>query len=298
MPSVRVLDSAKSASAASAPRGCVNCGGAVAEFCSGCGQRTPTALDYSLGTLLRAAVGHLTNYDGRLLATVRKLFFSPGQLARDHFEGRRARHLDPFRIFLLSNLLAWLIVPHTEMYGFSLKAALRVALLAPTWARALVARASLSGVTVATFGQRIDAVSASQNSLTVLCLVPLLALGISLVLSGRGFRFVQHLVFTAHFYCIHLCGVLILLGFVLRPVYRLGKAHALTASLVEPLGNLWTQHLLMAPALIAYLYFAMARAYALTPRQSAWRAVAVGLWACVVSRAFFDVSFAMVLFRA
>ncbi|MDB4967166.1 MAG: hypothetical protein JWN44_2855 [Myxococcales bacterium] len=277
----------------------MNCGSAlVEEFCAGCGQRTPTPRDYSMRTLFSAAIGHLTNYDGRLVATVRKLFFRPGQLARDHFEGRRAQHLDPFRIFVLSNVLAWLVAPHTNMFGFSLKAGLKFALFQRRWAWAMAARAALAHVSVEELGRRIDAVSASQNSVAVLCLVPMMAVGIWVVMARRGYRFVQHLVFTAHFYCIHLCCALIYLGFVLRPLYRALKAHPSTASIADLLANNWMQHLMMAPALIVYLFFALQRAYLVGPRQSVWRAVVLGLWASTVARAFFDVGFALVLIWA
>ena len=278
---------------------CVNCGGhLVATFCAGCGQRTPAAADYSLRTLFGAAIGHVTNYDARLLATLRKLFFRPGQLARDHFEGRRAQHLDPFRIFVLSNVFAWFVVPHTHMFGFSMKVAPRLAQFSGFWMRLVALRARLAGVTVAELGRRIDAISAAENSVAVLCLVPLAAAGFWLVLRGRGYRFVQHLVFTAHFYCIHFFCVLIYLGFVLRGLAAWCARHAWTAPLAKPMVNIWWQHLAIAPALIVYLYFGLQRAYELTPRQSGWRALVLGVWACTVTRMFFDVAFALVLIWA
>jgi hypothetical protein len=278
---------------------CVNCGAQLVEkFCAGCGQRTPAPTDYSMRTLASAAIGHLTNWDGRLLSTVRKLFFRPGQLARDHFEGRRAQHLDPFRIFVLSNVLAWLIAPHSRMFGFSLKMGLKYSLFPSFWERALAVRAGLAHVTVEQFGQRIDAVSASENQVGVLCLVPLMACGIWLVMAGRRYRFVQHLIFTAQFYCIHLTCVLLYLGFLLTPFYKLLKPHALTAPIADSFRNLWVQHLTLAPVLAVYLYFALKRAYQLTPRQSLWRALILALWATTISRAFLDVVFTLVLIWA
>ncbi|MGZ3407935.1 MAG: DUF3667 domain-containing protein [Polyangia bacterium] len=275
---------------------CVNCGSdTVAAFCAGCGQRTPAPGDYSLRTFVHAAIGHLTNYDGRLLSTVRKLFFRPGQLARDHFDGRRASHLDPFRIFVLSNVLAWFIVPHTGMVGFSLTAAKRWAQLYGFWSRLLEARASLTHVGVAELSKRIDAISSSENSVTLLCLVPLVTCGLWVLMAGRGYRFVQHLVFTAHFYCIHMLCLIVYIGLMLHPLWTLFGAHALTAPLVAPMHNIWCEHMAVAPALIGYLYFGLKRAYLLSPTESAWRAVVLGLWVCTVTRMFFDVCFALVL---
>ncbi|MCU1279761.1 MAG: hypothetical protein JWM53_3307 [bacterium] len=291
------MPNAKRAPARNPP--CVNCGSAVVEaFCAGCGQRTPAATDYSLRTFLHAAIGHLTNYDGRLLTTVRKLFFRPGQLARDHFEGRRASHLDPFRIFVLANVLAWFIVPHTGLLGFSLATARRFAQFPDFWTRMLAVRAQLSHVTVEVLSKRIDAISSSENSVTLLCLVPFAALGVSAVMAGRGYRFVQHLVVTAHFYCIHMLCLIVYIGLLLHPLWNFLGAHAWTAPLVAPLHNIWTEHLAVAPALILYLYFGLQRAYLLSPSESAWRAVVLGVWACTVTRMFFDACFALVLIWA
>ncbi len=273
----------------------MNCGSpSVDAFCAGCGQKTPAPDDYSLRTFVRTLFGYLTNYDGRLLRTVRKLFLSPGQLARDHFEGRRAHHLDPLRIFVLANVLAWLVVPHTTMYGFSLVAARKHLLFPSFWHRLLELRAGLSQVTVEVFSERIDKIASSENPLTILCMVPLLALGLVLLV-GRGYRFMQHFVFTAHFYCIHLCCVLLYLGFLIRPLYRSLASHPQLAALCA---NPWSQHFILAPLLIAYAHSAMRRAYRFTASESAPRAVLFGLWACLVARAFFDVAFGLVLVLA
>ena len=112
----------------------------------------------------------------------------------------------------------------------------------------------------------------------------------------RGYRYVQHLVFAAHFYCIHLLCVLLYLGFLLQPLARWAKVHAPSA--LPVLANNWCQHMVAAPALMLYLYFGLQRAYLLSPRQSGWRAIVLGLWACTVSRMFFDIGFALCLIWA
>ena len=282
-----------------ATRSCVNCGSVVVDvFCGGCGQRTPTPDDYALRTFARAAVGYVTNYDARLLVSLRRLFFRPGQLALDHFEGRRASHLDPFRIFVLSNLFAWFVVPHTLMFGFSLAAAKKFAVFPELWTHLMVTRAALSDITVDELSRRIDVVSASDNSVAVLCLVPWMAAGLAVALAGRGHRVAQHLVFTAHLYCIHLCCALLYFGFLLRPFVLTLAAHPSTSWLAPPLSNNWGQHFALAPLLIPYLYVGLQRAYALTARESLWRAVLLGVWACTVTRMFLDVAFALVLLTA
>ena len=47
----------------------------------------------------------LFHFDGRLRRTAPALFLRPGGLARDYMEGRIARHVPPFRTFLVALLL-------------------------------------------------------------------------------------------------------------------------------------------------------------------------------------------------
>ena len=84
---------------------CLNCASKLqGPFCHQCGQN---ADDHhrSIGHLLWEAVEGFTHLDGRLANTVPALLFHPGRLARDHIEGRRMRHVPPFRMFLISLLI-------------------------------------------------------------------------------------------------------------------------------------------------------------------------------------------------
>ena len=84
---------------------CHNCGAELAgPYCHVCGQ---DADDHhrSIGHLAWEGVEGLTHLDGRLAQTLPMLVVRPGRLARDHLEGRRARHVPPFRLFLISLLI-------------------------------------------------------------------------------------------------------------------------------------------------------------------------------------------------
>jgi uncharacterized protein DUF3667 len=84
---------------------CANCGAALqGHYCHVCGQNADTR-HRSIWRLILEAVEGLFDLDGRLLRTVPALFFRPGRLARDYIEGRLARHVPPFRTFLIALLL-------------------------------------------------------------------------------------------------------------------------------------------------------------------------------------------------
>ena len=84
---------------------CLNCGAHLhGRYCHVCGQ---SADDHhrSIVHLLWEAVEGFTHLDGRLAKTVPALLLHPGALARDHVEGRRQRHVPPFRLFLVTLLI-------------------------------------------------------------------------------------------------------------------------------------------------------------------------------------------------
>lgn len=92
-------------SAAVPPKACLNCGATLhGSFCSDCGQSSDDHKRPILH-LLREGMEGLVHLDGRLIRTLPLLFFRPGQLARDHMDGRRMRHVPPFRLFLVSLFL-------------------------------------------------------------------------------------------------------------------------------------------------------------------------------------------------
>lgn len=84
---------------------CLNCATKLQGlYCHRCGQ---SADDHhrSIGHLMWEAVEGFTHLDGRLANTLPALLFHPGRLARDYIEGRRMRHVPPFRLFLISLLI-------------------------------------------------------------------------------------------------------------------------------------------------------------------------------------------------
>lgn len=105
---------ARHAPAAGTP--CANCATPLqGPYCHACGQSSDDQ-HRSLWHLTREGIEGLTHLDGRLAQTIPALFFRPGKLARDHFEGRRQRHVPPFRLFLVT-LLVFMFVLEALVHG-------------------------------------------------------------------------------------------------------------------------------------------------------------------------------------
>ena len=88
---------------------CLNCGAELlGQYCGQCGQRASSRL-ISLWELLRDAFGDLLELDSRLWRTLIPLLAKPGLLTRDYLEGRRARYMPPFRMYLVLSVIFFVV---------------------------------------------------------------------------------------------------------------------------------------------------------------------------------------------
>jgi hypothetical protein len=98
---------------------CANCDAILqGPFCHVCGQDADTHRR-SLPHLAWEAVEGLLHLDGRLARTAPDLFLRPGRLARDYLENRIARHVPPFRMFLVA-LLAFIFAAEHATHEMNL----------------------------------------------------------------------------------------------------------------------------------------------------------------------------------
>ena len=94
---------------AESPTDCLNCGIRLkGQYCCTCGQRSRSRL-ISLWELVSDAFGDLLELDSRLWQTLIPLMNRPGQLTHDYLQGRRARYMPPFRMYLVLSLLFFVV---------------------------------------------------------------------------------------------------------------------------------------------------------------------------------------------
>lgn len=89
---------------------CPGCGAPVTgNFCANCGQRA-TGVKVSLGTLLREVLEDQFGVSGTLPRTLRALVFKPGFLTNEYLGLRLSPYLPPFRLYVVTSLLFFLVV--------------------------------------------------------------------------------------------------------------------------------------------------------------------------------------------
>jgi hypothetical protein len=90
-------------------RNCLNCGTNLrGQYCGHCGQRSRGRL-ISLWELISDAFGDLFEVDSRLWQTLVPLVIRPGRLTHDYLQGRRARFMPPFRMYLVLSLIFFVV---------------------------------------------------------------------------------------------------------------------------------------------------------------------------------------------
>lgn len=88
---------------------CLNCGMHLrGQYCGNCGQRSRSRL-ISLWELISDAFGDLFELDSRLWKTIVPLVTRPGRLTHDYLQGRRARYMPPFRMYLVMSLVFFVV---------------------------------------------------------------------------------------------------------------------------------------------------------------------------------------------
>ena len=88
---------------------CANCGAPLTgEYCATCGQRHEPHV-HTIAHFASEAFESITHADSRLWRTLGYLLTRPGLLTREFFDGKRARYLPPFRLYIVISLVFFLV---------------------------------------------------------------------------------------------------------------------------------------------------------------------------------------------
>ena len=104
----RIVEEGRDAAVTDA-RPCPNCDQLLwGQYCANCGQRARTRM-ITLWELLKDAGDLIASLDSRLWRTLGLLLFRPGRLTVDYLEGKRARYVPPFRLFISASIVFFFV---------------------------------------------------------------------------------------------------------------------------------------------------------------------------------------------
>jgi hypothetical protein len=256
---------------------CASCGQpAGGKFCAHCGEKRVEAADHTLRRFLEHMLEAFTHADGKVFLTLRLLLAQPGRLTADYLRGRRRPYIPPLQLFLIGNLVFFLLHP---LIGSNTLTTDLNTHLHYTWhnavAGALVApRLAARAVTAEAYAASFDPTAVTLAKSLVILVVPVFSLAVVVLYWRHRRHYAAHLVFALHFCAFWLlmtCAILTLTNLVMR---------LLRSADVFPSAAMVSRSLLVfgLALMTAYLFCAVRVVFA---REATWvtfaKALALGI---------------------
>jgi hypothetical protein len=201
---------------------CPTCGKPLSgRFCAHCGEKRVSPEDHGLKRSFEQMFAAFTHADGKIFRTLRTLLAQPGRLTADYLKGRRKPYIAPLELFLICNLIFFLLHPligsntlttdlNTHLH-YTWHAAIAQSLVAPR----LAARA----MTVEAYAVIFDAAAVTQAKSFVILVVPIFSLAVMALFWRQRRHYAAHLVFSLHFcacWLLLICATLALTNLTVR----------------------------------------------------------------------------------
>ncbi|MET0647748.1 MAG: DUF3667 domain-containing protein [Pyrinomonadaceae bacterium] len=239
---------------------CPECGETIPErFCTRCGEKRVEERDYSLRHYVAEALNVFANLESPIPRSFFALVFRPGLLTVEYLAGRRKRYLKPLQLFVFCNLIFFFAQPLT---GFNtLTTPLNIHLTGMPYRqraqRMVRGELERSRVPPEEYRARFDAVIQNQAKSLVIVMALMFAFVLLPLYWRRRRYFVEHLVFSTHFYSFFLI-LLLAQRFATVPVFSAARRFGI---MTEGYSFDFIFTLVFLTFCGLYLYFALRRVY-------------------------------------
>lgn len=181
---------------------CINCKTDLqGQFCHICGEKQVTPKDFTLVKIAEQTVDIFTHLDSKLIKSAKFLLFKPGHLSTAYIEGLRKPFMKPFQIFILANILFFLLLSDVDVFrkpsswwfnvtddmGYNIK----------VMAEKKAAEISKSVSDVALL---YDQKSKTVAKTLVIVFIPLLGLTFAALFIRKKMQIGKHVIFATHFF--------------------------------------------------------------------------------------------------
>lgn len=199
-----------------APVACASCGSALhGEYCHACGEKRLGHHDYSFAHFAEHAVDTVTHFDFKVVTSAWSLLRRPGVMTADVLAGRRVRWAKPLQLFLLINVLFFVVSSAFDVHIFDTELQSHISPTAQHYgalAQKMVAdRVAERGITADAYAVPFDARGHTLAKSLVFLFIPLATAVLALLNVGRGRYVLEHVLVATHV----MAGVLLLLVLVL-----------------------------------------------------------------------------------
>lgn len=243
-----------------APSRCPACGRAIEEnYCARCGELRPEKRDYSVRHFFGQAIETFTSVDTRLSRTVSTLVRTPGKLTADFMSGLRHPFVQPLQLFLLTNVVFFLMNSVTGYNTFTTPLFTHLYRLPYSSLARAVALPYVAGrdIPLSEYAQRFDDAAALQARSLIIIMVPIFSMFVVAAYRRARRYYVEHLVFSLHLYAFLLLTLSVLQLVSILTVSALrGAGYRPSAGSIDA-----TLTFILVVVIGIYLYRALRRLY-------------------------------------
>ena len=227
-------------------------------YCSQCGEKKISPRDYSLPHFAEELVGVFTHLDTKFLRTLKALFTKPGELSRAYFHGGRSRYTKPLTVFVIINVVFFIIQPHTGLLRYKYSNYINDRHYVAMVRAHLLATKEPEQIYAARFNANLQ----NQKKSLLIVSVPVLAMVMAVLFIGTRRTYAEHLVFSVQVYAFLLSYLVAIVFAVLFPLTLLiGTVAPSAAPAVRLLESELGITVLTITALTIYMYHGLRRAH-------------------------------------
>jgi len=263
------------ASLTAAAPACASCGTILAgPYCYTCGEKRLHRHDYALRHFLEHNVDTLTHFDLRVLRDLCQQLCRPGFLAAEWLQGRRIRHAQPVQLFLITNLLFYLVasVSHFSPFESKLESHLHSLNGYSKFANRLVGQhlqqVPATALRYTAYARHFNELAHGYSKSLVFLFIPLLAGPLWLLFWRQRRYFVEWIMLSTYLFA----GILLV--YALMAVFSL--AVFVAPSLVSFFNDDGIISLVMVTLTLGYVALFFHRAFPRQPGLRSWRKAAEG----------------------
>ncbi|MEJ7694763.1 DUF3667 domain-containing protein [Daejeonella sp.] len=182
---------------------CPTCGNSINKnFCEVCGEKKLNRHDFSLRHFVEETFEGFTHFDNKFFRTARLLIFKPGQLSIDFYEGRRVPYMKPFPMFIICNILLFMIVGKTNIFSQPLTSFLQYTPYTYFGTKEVILSFVKSDAEFEILATQFNQRMGVEAKAFLAIFIPILALGSWVVNYSRRKYFSEHLVFSTHYFTV------------------------------------------------------------------------------------------------
>jgi hypothetical protein len=201
---------------------CKTCGNNHPEnYCPACGEKSFSTKQLSLKHFVEETFESFIHFDNKFLRTVKTLIAKPGQLTLDYTEGRRVYFMRPMQLFLVVNLVFFIMAFH-NMYSLTLPNYLNFRPFTNFNTKHIIDEALIK--TKHTLPEYTDIFNGKIKEISktyIFLFIPIYGLMFRILFFKKKEYFVEHLVFATHFMSFVLLLTLVSLYLILLPYFAI-----------------------------------------------------------------------------